>query len=201
MLETFRGYVEQYLFDGYALRDGDPYPSEGYNEIKNTLSKSEFRELRRKINESKERVHNILEQCGVNAALASYPPPAIGGPVIQARLIDLITANTTYEYLERDIFLDAIDSAIGVLRSKASRQDKSTHVMPPKPAPRMKRDYWKYTNPFWIIWVLGLRIWRHKVISTVIGIILTLLVLLAFDYNLILRNIKTIVEYITDLVF
>jgi len=57
------------------------------------------------------------------------------------------------------------------------------------------KNKWNWINPFWLLWKLFLFfnqllkwIWRHKIIS----VILIVLSLLAFDYSLILINLKTI---------
>lgn len=58
------------------------------------------------------------------------------------------------------------------------------------------RDYWRITNPFWIISELGKIIWRHKLVSFII----TVIGLFAIDYSLAWRNAVWVRDFISHLV-
>jgi hypothetical protein len=62
-------------------------------------------------------VKQILSECGLNPVYTQYPPPAIGGPVLHAHVLDLITENRmSHDIQKREIF-DFIDRAVGYLKN------------------------------------------------------------------------------------
>jgi hypothetical protein len=52
-----------------------------------------------------------------------------------------------------------------------------------------------YTNPFWLLWKLLVTIWRHKIISFIVLVIS----LLATDYAMAWKNVKTLWNFIKSL--
>ncbi len=125
-LEDFRKKVRDYLFLGYAPRAG--WTGEGATKMDEALKNPEFQQLRRDINEMKWRVDQILSGCGVANMIVEYPAPAIGGPVINHSLFDLVTENSTSRPMDVESFTDKIDEAIGVLkhRPQTALPDAST---------------------------------------------------------------------------
>ena len=125
-LEAFRGMIAHYLFLGYAPAEGSVFTNEGVSDMRERLEDPQFRELRKRINETKPRAHDLLNECDVPTVVTVYPPPAIGGPIIRVPLFDLVTQNRLYKRMGTEEFADKIDQAIGVLKtnppSSATRQ-------------------------------------------------------------------------------
>lgn len=111
-LEEFRGLVDDYLFLGYAPPG---YDEDGLDRVATALEDQAYRELRRRISEMKSRANRLLELCGVGSEVRVDPPPAVGGYSATYKLLDLITDNRSIVAINTHTFLDALDTAIGVL--------------------------------------------------------------------------------------
>jgi hypothetical protein len=90
-----------------------------------------MQELRRQLNEGRQRAHTLLGECGVsNMVHEEGSLPRV--PIISAtehRLLDLIINNTTERNLHVSFFTDPLQEAIGVLKLRNPTID------PPPPAP------------------------------------------------------------------
>jgi hypothetical protein len=126
-LKEFRKKVDEYLFLGYAPSEGWPLGSPGLSEMDRALRNPDFQELRRKINEMKQRAHELLAECGVPNMINDFPAPLVGGPVLHFRLFDLIISNQSRHVLNKNRFLDRIDEAIGALREGLPQKQEVTH--------------------------------------------------------------------------
>jgi hypothetical protein len=58
-------------------------------------------------------------------------------------------------------------------------------------------NYWNYINPLWLLWQVSLLfwksmqlLWRHKVISSVVAMVISLITLLTSDYSKISENVN-----------
>lgn len=120
--------VDQYLFLGFAPPT-DPaahqYDAEALFKMQQALKKREFLELRRALSQMIPRAKQLLIECDANPILTQLPPPAVGGPVLQFSGLDLITENRSEFQLKKSDLFDAIDRAIGVLKSSNERKRKS----------------------------------------------------------------------------
>jgi hypothetical protein len=93
--------------------------------VREALKGPRFSAVRRQINESSVRAHNLLAKVGINNIVQEYPAPAIGGSIRTFKLFDLITTNGTSKRMDKHEFLDPIDQAIGAL-STMSREPAQT---------------------------------------------------------------------------
>lgn len=126
-LIEFRNLVDKYLFVGYApVTDYTWQPSQGLIDMEKALETPEMLELRRRINELKPTIKQILSECGMNPIMKQYPPPLIGGPVLNAHLFDLITENKMRRSIKKSEFFDFIDQAIGYLKTVEDDTTKPT---------------------------------------------------------------------------
>jgi hypothetical protein len=57
-----------------------------------------------------------LSGLGVPCSMVQYPAPAIGGPIFEFPIFDLITENRCQERIRLEQFTDLIDQAIGLLK-------------------------------------------------------------------------------------
>ena len=137
-LEQFREWVDEYLFLGYSPQVDPLIPTEGLRKLKGALEKTEFQELRRKINKNKPRAAQILDSCGCGGVLEQYPPPAIGGPVLRFPILDLIVENLTLRNIGKEFFFDKIDQAIGVLEAASEKDDQSAA---PEPSVKITKGF------------------------------------------------------------
>jgi hypothetical protein len=130
-LEDFRGLVDDYLFLGYAPPS---YDEEGLDRVAAALDNQAYRELRRRISGLKVRANRILELCGVVSRVEVIPPASVGGYAATYNLLDLITDNRSIAGIDKHTFLDAFDTAIGVLSDKTvvlgpEHRSNTTHDM------------------------------------------------------------------------
>jgi hypothetical protein len=114
-LETFRQKVKDYLFLGYAPVEGW---GSGSHTMHEALKNPDFQQLRREINEMKWRANQLLSDLAIPTIIVQYPAPAVGGPVLQFNLIDLITNNLSERNLNVEWVIDRIDQAIGILKHR-----------------------------------------------------------------------------------
>lgn len=119
-LEEFRGLIDKYLFLGYA--PGNFGDKEKMNQA---LKDPSFAELRRKINEKKPIIIQILSKCRLTTIITEIPSRAIGGPILKYDLINLITENQIDEDIEKQKFFDTIDQAIGLLKTCSEDEIKN----------------------------------------------------------------------------
>jgi hypothetical protein len=115
-LEMFRQKVRDYLFLGYAPVEG--WGSEGSRMMHEALEKPDFQQLRREINEMKWRANQLLSELKIPIIIVQYPAPAIGGPVLEFNLLDLIIENQSERNLPVEWVTDRIDQAIGILKQR-----------------------------------------------------------------------------------
>lgn len=120
-LRDLRDTVDKYLFLGFAPAQGSPGGDhEGVSGMQEAMRKPEFAALRQKINASKARAKAIFARCRINAIFVQCPPRAIGGPVIEQHIIDIVTQNLTWQRIEKEDIFDHFDEAIGALQSGMS---------------------------------------------------------------------------------
>jgi len=189
LLETFRGLIDKYLFRGKSPSKYSPDLSENDK----ALEKPEYAQLRRDINEQKSEAHEILEYYGIGNVVRCYPPPIIGGPIIEVNIFDLVTSNVSFEDIEKHFFLDKIDEAIGAIR-KSKR--KVRHVKEGAiPSIKKEKNIWKYTSPVWLFFFILKQFWKYKVYS----IVLIILTYLAIDFNNVKLNIQKLIDFLSSL--
>lgn len=123
-LQELRNDIDQYLFLGHAPAVGSPGHDPHVDIMNNALNDPKFRDLRKKIAESKNRAIKIISRFKVKAIFVQYPPAAIGGPIIEQHLLDIVLENRAWERIPKARILDAIDETIGALRSE--KKDNST---------------------------------------------------------------------------
>lgn len=129
-LETFRQKVKDYLFLGYAPVEG--WGSEGSHMMHEALKKPDLQQLRREINEMIWRANQLLSELHVPTIIVQYPAPAVGGPVLEFNLLDLITENQSARNLQVEWVTDRIDQAIGILKHQP--EPIAETLEPPTPA-------------------------------------------------------------------
>lgn len=123
-LETLREKIDEYLFLGVAPST-DPIFGEDLKKIyqmRQALKDERFKELRKEISEMTPRARELLNECNVNRTLTQYPPGITGGPILHWSLLDLLLNNQSSRAIPKSIFLDTIDQAIGVLKTKPARK-------------------------------------------------------------------------------
>jgi hypothetical protein len=128
-LEAFRQKVTDYLFLGYAPIEG--WGSEGSRRMHEKLEDPDFQKLRREINEMKWKAKQLFSELKLPIILVQYPPPAIGGPVLEFNLVDLITENRSERGLQLESITDIIDQAIGILKQKPEPDAKTLEPQTP----------------------------------------------------------------------
>jgi hypothetical protein len=135
-LEVFRQKVKDYLFLGYA--PGESWIGEGSAShiMHEALKKPKFQRLRREINEMKWRADQLLSEFNIATIVVQYPAPAVGGPVLEFNLLDLITENRSARNLEVESIMDKIDQAIGILKHQSESSTKTLEL----PTPIFKVD-------------------------------------------------------------
>lgn len=131
-LETLRQKVKDYLFLGYAPVEG----TEESRTMREALEKPSFQQLRREINEMKWRADQLLSGFNIATIVLQYPPPAVGGPVLEFNLLDLITKNQSMKNLDVELIIDKIDEAIGILKHQPEPDAKTLEL----PVPIFKVD-------------------------------------------------------------
>src|SRR5262249_44799810 len=115
-LENFRQLVDDYLVLGYAPSHGSPRSLAEQEEAHMARQlRGRYEELRRQIAERRPLAKQLLSDTNAQAVLVQYPPPAVGGPVIEVHLLDAITNNPMWQGIPRQQILDVIDHAIGAL--------------------------------------------------------------------------------------
>lgn len=130
-LETFRQKVKDYLFLGYAPSEYWASEGSGAHIMHEELKKPHLQQLRREINEMKWRANQLLSELSIATIIVQYPPPAIGGPVLEFNLLDLITENESARNLYVESIIDKIDQAIGILKHQPESDAKT--LEPPTP--------------------------------------------------------------------
>ncbi|OIO76456.1 MAG: TIGR02391 family protein [Elusimicrobia bacterium CG1_02_37_114] len=125
-LKELRDTIDKYLFLGYAPSVGSPGGDSSMRQMSEAMGKTEFQELRKKINKMKSRGKDLLDECGIEAVVQQYPPPAVGGPIIDCSILDIVTENLLWRRVRKEEILDKIDEAIGKLESDVSTDTKIT---------------------------------------------------------------------------
>lgn len=128
-LSDFRMKIEKFLFLGYV--PGEPLPmmeSSGYLEMKEAMRDPKFSELRREINEMIPRVEEILTEFDIGFTLIYQPAPVTGRPPSRHNLFTLLLNNSMEKSINKEMFLDRIDQAIGHLKS--FKDDSKNKLIP-----------------------------------------------------------------------
>lgn len=60
-------------------------------------------------------------------------------------------------------------------------------------------NFWQYTNPFYLIFLCLQFIWRNKIISLIVTVLLTILTFLAYDYKLVSDNAKLLIDFLVKI--
>jgi diguanylate cyclase (GGDEF)-like protein len=115
-LNNLRSDIDSYLFLGYAPSLGTPGHDPDVKKMEEAMSNSKFQELRKRINEAKPRAIKLISRFKINAVYVQYPPPAVGGPIIEQHLLDIVTENITWRQISKTRIIDMIDQAIGALQ-------------------------------------------------------------------------------------
>jgi predicted nucleotide-binding protein len=118
-LQAFRKAVEEFLVLGYAPPQMIPL---AHDEMRRRLGPERHDALRRDIIEMRPHAKRLAAMAGANV-MVEYPPPAIGGPVIEVHLLDAVTSNPTRQTITRDQILEVIDHTIGASKSGILRAD------------------------------------------------------------------------------
>lgn len=103
----------------------------GYSEIREINAKSILRAIR------------IADLLGIPIHMKSYPPPAVGGPVVSFNLFEVILNDTSHGGIDRHLVSDAINQTIGACEES------------------LRKEYYNLINPlYWIksIFVFIIRI-------------------------------------------
>lgn len=132
-LEELRSVVDAYLFLGYAptLRGrGFGPPSEGLTRLNAALQQPEHQQLRRKLSEMKPRAKLIMSQCGFPGHVVQYPAPAVGGPIVEFHVLDLVTENDSAHDLPKSKVFELIDQSIGMLKLGRSQTVEASPMVP-----------------------------------------------------------------------
>ncbi|MFC1592558.1 hypothetical protein ACFL4C_00890, partial [Candidatus Omnitrophota bacterium] len=108
-LNDLRSSIDKYLFLGYAPSVGSPGHDGSVDVMEQALLEIEFQDLRKRINESKQRAIDIIRRFGIKAIITQYPPAAVGGPIIEQHLLDVVTENLTWQRIPKTRILDVID--------------------------------------------------------------------------------------------
>jgi hypothetical protein len=122
-LQAFRKAVDDFLVFGYAPPQMLPRTHE---ETWRRLGPERHDDRRRAIVEMRPRAKRLAAMAGANAVMVQYPPPAIGGPIIEVHLLDAVTSNPTRQTITRDQILGVIDHTLGAIKSGILRADRIT---------------------------------------------------------------------------
>lgn len=121
-LVDFRQKIERFL-DSRQSAAEDPFSrsidAEATARMLGTPVRSKANDLVREINEMKPRVKKILEGLNLKPVMIEYPPLAIGGPILQFDVLDLITDTTSDAIVPRDHIVGVLDQAVGALKTGA----------------------------------------------------------------------------------
>lgn len=115
-LQEFRDWVDEYLFLGFAPSQNDWKAKGMVMAVSKVQKDPKYVDLRRRIVQAKSKAKKLFTECGIAAIRVDYPAPAVGGPIFESHLLDLIVENTGRKSIEKATFLDRIDEAIGVLQ-------------------------------------------------------------------------------------
>lgn len=84
-----------------------------------------------------------------------------------------------------DRVLQDLDYIIGRL-SVMMEEEFQKVIMPPEEKQetlyKTTTNYWNYVNPFWLIWRLIVLMWKHKIISGIISVIILIITGLIIAY-------------------
>lgn len=117
-LREFRTLIDEYLVLGYAptVRNPNPPP-----EVLELEKRRGFQQLRSRVNKSIPRTTRLLTRLGVKTAMTEYPIKGTEGQVLRFDLFDLVVRNRTFKDLDRLVFLDRIDQALGLLEVRVQK--------------------------------------------------------------------------------
>lgn len=101
-----------------------------------------YQELRESIARKIPSIINISSSLGVSAILNSYPPVAIGGPVIQVNIYESILQDDSHGHITEQRKRDTLNNLIGELEIK------------------IDFEYWKVINPFFWLGLLLTKVLR-----------------------------------------
>ena len=79
-----------------------------------------------------------------------------------------------------------LDYILGTLTSIDEAEFKKVLENKPKkvkPSQPIKRNYWDFVNPFWLVWKFLELLWEHKVISGTITALITAYLIYKFGWN------------------
>lgn len=133
------------------LMIGSDYDMRNYI-IKKACASNEYVQLRQIISKNVPRALIIARKIGARIDYASYPPAAVGGPIIQHNLVDVILNDNTYGGVEERRIHDTLNEIEGLLELN------------------IKKEFFKLINPFyWIKEILLLVIRLPFVLISITG--------------------------------
>lgn len=132
-LLMFRRRVDDFLVLGFVPSDGSPGRGLSQRaEMRQRLGSDKHDLLRRSIAEMRPYAKELTARAGAPAILVQYPPPAIGGPVIELHIFDAVT-NTLMRSIPKEQVLDVIDYIIGAVKSGMLRARAAEEREPAAP--------------------------------------------------------------------
>jgi hypothetical protein len=117
-LREFRTLIDEYLVLGYAPTDRNPKPP---REVIDLAKRKGFGKLRERVNRATPRATRLVTRLGVKTAMTEYPAKGAEGQVLRFDLFDLVVRNRTFKDLDRSVFLDRIDQALGLLEVRVDK--------------------------------------------------------------------------------
>lgn len=116
VVETFLPIVKEY----WDVEDSISDRSVRNNE----KLQSRYQELRETIARKIPNIIHISRRAGIPDVLQSYPPPAVGGPIIQVNIYGSILQDDSHGGISNQRKLDTINELIGQLEAKIEFQFK-----------------------------------------------------------------------------
>lgn len=80
---------------------------------KRSLKEDGYAELRGKLAKNTPRAKSVAHKYGENLNIKSFPPAAVGGPVIPINLLDAILNNNSWGGVKKQMILDGINATVG----------------------------------------------------------------------------------------
>ena len=117
-LREFRALINEFLVLGYAPTERIPNPPP---EVLALEKRKGFEKLRERLNRSIPRATRLLAHLGVKTQMTEYPVKGSEGQVLRFDLFDLVVRNRTFKDLDRLVFVDRIDQALGLLEVRVDK--------------------------------------------------------------------------------
>jgi hypothetical protein len=89
----------------------------------------EYQKVREAVARGISRASHIAARLGVPVGLTSYPAPAVGGPIIQTNLFEVILRDTTHRGIPRQDIVDGLNRTVGASEEEVRAERR--HVLNP----------------------------------------------------------------------